>query len=150
MFWGFFLSLPATHLIHEHTWSRGRLVISLIGCNRVDPVHDAVVWVAMLAFVVCEKSPSLCPSCGPLPSAPVMVDSLLLLLRLLLLLLLLPPYPPPPSPPLLLLLPLLLLRRAARLRSGQPVSPVSSVNQLQPDPARARILTVAVNSLKRA
>lgn len=30
------------------------------------------------------------------------------------------------------------------------VSPVSSVNQLQPDPARARILTVAVNSLKRA
>lgn len=32
----------------KHTWSRGRLIISLIGCNSVDPVHDAVVLVAML------------------------------------------------------------------------------------------------------
>lgn len=34
--------------IRKHTWSRGRLMISLIGCRRVDPVQDAVVWVAML------------------------------------------------------------------------------------------------------
>ena len=34
--------------IQTPTWSTGRLIISLIGCNRVDPVHDAVVWVAML------------------------------------------------------------------------------------------------------
>lgn len=32
----------------KHTWSRGRLIISLIGCNSVDPVHDAVLLVAML------------------------------------------------------------------------------------------------------
>lgn len=130
------------HLIHEHTWSRGRLVISLIGCNKVDPVHDAVVWVAMLAFVVCKN---------PLPTALPAVHSLLLLwwlasccyfcryssccccYR---------------------------TRRRRRRRcfccdelgtAVRPVvSPVSSVNQLQPDPACARIRSLVVNSLKRA
>lgn len=32
------------------TWSTGRLIISLMGCNRVDPVQDAVVWGAMLEW----------------------------------------------------------------------------------------------------
>lgn len=128
----------STHLIHEHTWSRGRLVISLIGCKRVDPVHDAVVWVAMLAFVVCKnplssvllRSTPLGSSGGRIAATAVGAAAAATPAAVVL-------YPPPPSP-LLLLGPLLLLRRAGRLRSGQSslrCPPSTSCNQIR----RARV-----------